>query len=244
LLFLRGRFALCLAHALENLGKYVMRITEIIEARSHPELNPKTPTFDLLDRYMNNHHHLHFNSMDKVGVNLQSKNTHGPFGVYAFPITFFKDNESMFNRLVNLEKPRQVNVLKARSSINTLDLSQLEVDTMSRIKSAVKSLVPRGLRKDSEIQDFFADIVSDPRRQWGIMTRIIARIARVRGQPTQAIWNSLFRRQGYDAIRDNTMLLNDNPNQTVFLHSRAFDIVETIPLRLRSKSTSPTLSDK
>jgi hypothetical protein len=63
---------------------------------------------------------------------------------------------------------------------------------------------------------------------------IIARISRVRGRPTQAIWNTVFRQQGYDAIKDNTGLLNDNPNQIVFLHGRAFDVVKTMPIRLGS----------
>jgi hypothetical protein len=150
----------------------------------------------------------------------------------------------MFDRLANLEKPRQVTVLKPRSGINVLDLSQLDLGTMISIKSAVKSLVPRGLRKDPEIQDFFADTGSEPRRQWQEMAQIIARISRIRGHKTQAVWNSLFRRQGYDAIRDNTGLLNDNPNQIVFLHGRAFDIIETIPIRLKPRPVKASLHDK
>lgn len=231
--FLRWRFALSLALDPAPIN-ITMLIQELFEARSHPELNPKTPTYELLEPYFSGDYYLHFNNVEKVGVNLQSRNTFGPFGVYAFPADHFQGQESGFDSLVQRGRLKLVHVLAPRPGIRVLDLGRLDSAAMDGFKSAVKSVLPRGLRRDPGIQQQLADTESNLRSQWQQAALVIARISRVRGRPTQAIWNSVFRQQGYDAIKDNTALLNDNPNQTVFLHGRAFDVVKTMPIRLGS----------
>jgi hypothetical protein len=232
---LRWRFALSLAldPALINI---TMLIQELFEARSHSELNPKTPTFELLEPYFSGDYYLHFNNVEKVGVNLQSQNTFGPFGVYAFPADHFQGQETVFDQVVQRGQLKLVHVLAPRQGIRILDLSQLDSAKMHSFRSEIKSILPRGLRRDPGIQQQLTDTESNLRSQWHNTAMIIARVARVRGRPTQAIWNTVFRQQGYDAIRDRTALLNDNPNQIVFLHGGAFDVVKTIPIRRASSN--------
>ncbi len=61
-------------------------LQELLEARSHPELNPKISGYEALKPYANDPDiYISYTSIDKIGINPKSSyNT--PFGIYTYPL--------------------------------------------------------------------------------------------------------------------------------------------------------------
>ena len=208
-----------------------MKIHEIFEVRSHPELNVKVNSFEEIKNYIEQHPssrlYLHFNTIEKVGIHLQSKNTYGPFGIYAMPMYYVIDNgESRFNRIVNINKPIYVNILQENPGIKILNLNIIDNNFIQLFFNKINSLSKKKSRVDP------SELTGEVSKDWRLIQSIIGRKASRSGTSSQALWNIILRSMGYDALYDSSSLLNDNPNQIVFLHSKAFTLVKTIPIRL------------
>ena len=204
---------------MNNLKYYINLINE---ARSHPDLNIKSPAIATLEKYKNQPGlYVHFNDIEKIGVNLQSKNTFGPYGVYAFPLDYAIQN---YERIIasGIKTRKYMTILKAKSGINILDLGKIKRATLENIKNLVNTF-SRKIKAQ--------ELTGNNRRDFHNIQITISSIARRIGRSFQSLSNSIFRKLGYDAIYDNNRMLNDNPNQIVFLKSNTFDILETVPFR-------------
>lgn len=68
----------------------IRHFINIVEGRRNPNLNVKKTTASLFAEYEKkygpNGVYVHYNKIEKVGINTRSTNLVGPVGVYAFPI--------------------------------------------------------------------------------------------------------------------------------------------------------------
>lgn len=206
------------------------------EARSHPELNPKISTYNVIRKYSSssnaNQLYLHFNNIEKVGINLKSSNTFGPFGVYAFPISHFsQSSEKSFNYQIkmNRSRARYLNILQIRPDANVLNLTNLTNEVLEQVYNQVKRIHKKVTHSSNK---HYLPLTNNVKHDWRILVSLIGGISSTRDISWQGAFNIVLRQVGYDALYDSSQLLNDNPNQIVFLHTKAFDIVETIPVRL------------
>lgn len=211
-------------------------ITIIDEARSHADLNVKPLTYDIIQKYAASptadQLYLHFNSIEKVGVNLQSKNTYGPYGVYAFPLSYFDQITDVdFNRLVKLNAPSFANILRSNSKINVLNISNISTEEFENLFNQVKKIHKKVTNSSNK---HYSPLTNNIKSDWSIITKMIFDISRKKNIKMQSTWNSVLRNLGYDALYDRSSILNDNPNQIVFLHSNSFKVLETIPIRIKT----------
>lgn len=204
-----------------------MRIRDITELRSHPELNPKTATWQLLEPYWGRDLYLHFSRIEKVGVNLKSTNTWGPWGVYTFPIEYIAQNPTVFRWAAGQVKGGFLHILEPKPGIRVLDLARISEEDVAELRRALKKITGRW----PEITPGTAT------EQWRALMQATSRQIRTSRAPTmnqrpQTLLNKILRRAGWDALRDDQQLLNDAPNQQVFLHGLGYTVLKTIPLRL------------
>jgi hypothetical protein len=218
---------------MHDLRKFI----NIVEARSHPDINPKPLTSDIFQKYQSQYGsdgvYVHFNSIEKVGINIKSQNTFGPLGIYAMPIgiasTYGLDQTKM------MKDVKYANVILPKNSINILNLDTVNVAEMQQLVQSALAFHKRKLKAKS---DFYSSIQlpQDIRQCWRLVVKLLYEYASRRRKKLMYILNSFFRKIGYDAILDSNQIINDNPNQIVFLSSNAFTVLETIPLRFAGRS--------
>ena len=204
-----------------------MKIQDVLEARRNPEQNPKPSTWQELEPYWGKDLYLHFNRIEKVGVNLQSTNTWGPWGVYTFPIGFMEKNPKMFQWAAEFVRGGFLHILEPKPGIRVLDLAQITEGDIEALEAELEKITGKPQDKAQ----------GSPRQQWRDLMQAVSRQwrprtggARLAGRP-QTLLNKILRRAGWDAVLDEHQLLNDNPNQQVFLHGSAYALIKTIPLR-------------
>jgi hypothetical protein len=218
--------------------KYVMNdlrhYINIIETRSHPELNPKPITVDILKQYIKkygkNKLFVHFNDIEKVGINFNPKSTYGPIGIYAYPIE--KSLEIVFYA-VHDAKWKYANVLLPKKDINILNLDTVSEDKVRHIFDATFNLVKKNnVNLANELPMWYT---SNRQENFLIILHMCAAIAKAKGNTNrESIYNIILRSLGYDAVFDTSRILNSNPHQIIFLTPTSFEVIETIPLRLTS----------
>ena len=203
----------------------------IVEGRSNPELNVKPTTADLFDVYLkkygSNGIYVHFNKIEKVGINYNSNNTFGPMGVYAMPIHMATDYGL---RNAKLMKSQYANIISANPGISILNLDTVDISTMQGLaRDALKFHKKKAASKEI---DYKSTVVpNDIRGCWQSIQNLLHNISRRRGKKLSLLMTVFFRKVGFDAIIDNNQIINDNPGQIVFITPGSYDVVETIPLR-------------
>lgn len=207
-------------------AKYLMKIQDVLEARKNPELNPKQSTWRALDSYWGRDLYLHFNRIEKVGVNLQSTNTWGPWGVYTFPIQYIEQNPEMFQWAANHVKGGFLHILAAKPGIRVLRLAQISEEDIAELAKELENITGKSVNLGQ----------GTAREQWRDLMQATSRQIRTHRAPAmterpQTTLNKILRRAGWDAVHDDSQLLNDNPNQQVFLHGSAYTLIKTIPIR-------------
>ncbi len=209
----------------------------IVEARSHPDINPKPLTSDVFQKYQSqygpNGVYVHFNSIEKVGINTRSQNTYGPMGIYAMPIEIASTYGLTQTKM--MKDVKYANIILPKTSINVLNLNTINIAEMQKLVQSVLAFHKRKLKAKS---NFYSSIQlpQDIKECWRLVVKLLYEYASRRQKPLMHILNSFFRKIGYDAILDSNRVINDNPNQIVFLSSNAFTVLETIPLRFSGRS--------
>lgn len=214
-----------------------MRLHEInlIEIRSHPEQNPKLLTIDILQKYLNqygdNKLYVHFGNIEKVGINLQSKNMFGPHGVYAFPL---KNAIPVLDSIkTKTENAKYANILEPTSSAHILNLDTVDVNTMQKILQNAIAFHRKNTKDKPNRYSHFNSVTTVKQIYRSIESLLENYVNRRPSKKLSYLENVFFRSQGYDAIFDTQRIINDNPNQIVFLTPKAFKVIETIPLRFK-----------
>lgn len=208
-----------------------MRIRDITELRRNPELNTKQSTWRDLDSYWGRDLYLHFNKIEKIGVNLKSTNTWGPWGVYTFPIQYIERNPEIFRWAANHVKGGFLHILAPKPGIRVLDLAKITDRDIEQLRKELENITGKSVNLGP----------GTTKEQWRDLMQAASRSIRTNRAPTmsqrpQTLVNKTLRRAGWDAVRDDRQLLNDNPNQQVFLHGLGYTVIKTIPLR-RDKQT-------
>lgn len=200
------------------------------EARSNSELNTKIPAVkiiqDYVDKYGPNGVFVHFNNIEKVGINLNSQNTFGPTGIYAMPIGIAVAYGLHQSKLYN---PKYLNILLPAYT-NLLDLSKVDISTMQSLLAKALAFHKKKV-KDKAIFYTNYTIPNSVQECWVEIIDLLSNYARRKGKNVNHILNIFFRKHGIDAIYDNSRIINDNPNQILFLSSKAFKVIKTIQLR-------------
>jgi hypothetical protein len=202
-------------------------INIVNEARSHPELNPKHLTIDVINQLKQrpdaDQLYVHFNNIEKVGLHLNSNNTFGPTGIYAFPLGFV---DSRILEMSKMHNTKYMNVLKASSSLKLLNLNKVDQSFIQQFYDLVARAYKKALK--SKTKDMMSGSI---RNDWSTIAYMIADIARKRKKPPQHLWNVFLRQLGYDAVYDSSRLMNDNPNQMIFLVPGTYQVVLTEVIR-------------
>lgn len=208
--------------------------TATVESRSHADSNPKQSTSDLLKEYLNKYGegkaYVHFSMLEKVGINPRSRNMYGPHGVYGYPLenAFEVLKQPTLSRMA-----RYANVLVPSSSARILDLDTVSVQRMmALLESAIAFHRKKTKGKPEEYAKY--SNVSDTRAAYKGIAMLLSNYCQRRNRSLSVTLNAFFRSHGYDAIRDTSSIMNDNPNQIVFLVPTAYTVVDRIPLRLDS----------
>lgn len=124
---------------------------------------------------------------------------------------------------------KYANIILAKPDIKILNLDKVTIETM-------KELV-NDARKYTNIND--RSIPIDVKSCWNLITSLLKSYSEPRKKYLYAVQNFFFRvRHRYDAILDNSFVINDNPGQIVFLTPGSFIVEETIPLRFDQSGTS------
>lgn len=204
----------------------------LIEARSHPDSNPKHKTADIFIKYIEKYGssaYVHFNKIEKVGFNfLRNSNIASgtPFGVFAMPIEI-----AASYRLENLTaryQLRYANILIARPDAKILNLDTVSLDVMKELsQQAVK------FYKKKTKDNWYVNIDKLPsvREHYQQITELLSSYSARRKRRDSIVINSFFRNNGYDAILDTNQIINDNSGQIVFLTPSSYEVLETIPIR-------------
>lgn len=207
-------------------------IGRLNEIRSNPERNPKRSTSDVFNDYLHRYGegkvYVHFGKLEKVGINPQSSNMFGPHGVYGYPL------ENAATVLKDPYLPKRAvyaNVIVPTPGARILDLDKVPVQRMKELLSAAVTFHRKKIKDKTNAYERYLD-ASDTRSAYEGIKRLLSDYSRRRGRRLSLVENAFFRSQGYDAIRDTGRIMNDNPNQIVFLVPSAYKVIERIPLRL------------
>lgn len=211
-----------------------MRYCEfIVEARTNPEKNIKVPTEQIFKKYLdinsNNNIYVHFNKIEKVGVNLNSNNTFGPVGVYAMPLRMAISFGLYHSKI---ERSKYANILKLNSTAKVLNLDTVDIPVMQSLVNLAVRFHKKKLKYKTEYYNSL-QIPGTIKQCWDLIQSLLYDYCNRRGwrKKLMHMLNIFFRNAGYDTIIDSNNIINDNPRQIVFLTSQPFSIVETIPIR-------------
>lgn len=207
-----------------------MNITEILESRRNPDVNVKSPTSKILSGYIQKYGHngvfVHFNNIEKVGINFKSQNTFGPIGVYAMPVGISIDYGM---KQAKLNGAKYANILLPTYK-NLLDFNTIDISVMQHLVSKALAFHKKKLKNNSEFYKTF-EIKNSNKECWTQIERLLYDYTRRRGKLLKNIENIFLRNNGFDAVYDNQSVINDNPDQIIFLAPGTFKVEETIPVR-------------
>ena len=223
-----------------------MLLTDLLEARRNPEMNPKVKSG--LEKYLEGHYYVTFTDIPKVGVNPRLSWT-TPYGIYAYPL-FSPLSESWVRQGFPFAGHREyANVLSNRG--NELMLSSVDNHHVERVNELFASEFGQEI-VDIAMSDFRS---RDPAKTFWGMTNYLAGARTLGKQNVSAQkfymmireiawklivkWNALLRELGWDTITDDVgnVIHNLEKFQTVFLNPRAITLVERFrnPLKPTNK---------
>lgn len=219
-----------------------MKITELLEARSNPQLNRKVDTLDQLTKIFDANYgttlYVSFTSINKLGINPNSKYK-TPNGIYAYPLTYVLDD---YNNIPFASGSNYAQVFS--SSGNIMEINNLDSIRAERLKEKIDLLCD--LADDPKAQAQFEKYYEDNRHIgsaiWYYVYYAAKKTAdhsaperyndqgdRVRW-PTALAAANLWRKLGYDGVVDyNTSTIHENePTQAVFFSKDTVHHIATI----------------
>lgn len=197
----------------------------MLEARSHPDLNPKTSIVSLLEPYKDKHsHYITFSDVEKIGINPQSTFNDTPLGLYAYPlkeiwpyleankVPFASDRKYVILFTANHPQLKEIQdyddytLKRDIDKIRKLYLDFIEEKTRLPFDSFIEQCI--GIAKESK---------NKPMASLWAITRVLANLKNT-ARPHIA-WNTIFREIGYMGFTDRrgySIIHENEPIQAVF----------------------------
>lgn len=200
----------------------IRQLISIVEGRRNPDLNLKKTISarfnEIIEELGTDGVYVHYNNIEKVGIHPRSYNLFGPMGVYGMPIDMAK-GYLLYAQKHNL---KYANIILAKPGIKILNLDTITLDEMKKFLEIARSY--------SKLKD--RSIPIDVKSCWRTIIDLLDRYSKIRTKNNFAVQNFFFRKKcGFDAILDNSLIINDNPGQIVFLTPGSYIVKETVPLR-------------
>lgn len=220
---------------------------QLIEARSHTDMNPKISAYDALKPYSNNpDYFISFTKLDKLGINPKSKYD-TPLGIYTYPLKdIWKEyrvdqkksvgqavpfaGTSPYIWLVKVDQSKKfVNDMYSDYGSNDYDKDkQLLLDHIAKNRTDYKFKDDMG---PDQIDYLFFQWTQEAREKNPVMSmwNITRSLSRYRKGTPAVQWNYLLREVlGYSGFADRSgrgYIHPSEPVQAVFLSTRAFSVV-------------------
>lgn len=182
-----------------------MRVEDLFEARSNPNLNPRMTPNDVLSMYGGQKDvYIHFTDSDKIGINPNPDPRYpNPYGVYSYPIEEVKRVTNGFSKPVydRMFAGYMKNIFVFRYNANK-PLYLRETNIPDREFETVRNYFiskSNGQRLD-EINDAFRGNINRAADLWAIVFKLIELLR----LPSSSTSYTVFRKVlGYDMILDD-----------------------------------------
>jgi hypothetical protein len=206
--------------------------TYIQEARSNPDLNPKTPINDIIQRYHDKAKYISgtniknafasFTEIDKLGTNLNPSYKTTPLGIYAYLTDYIIEEigkENPMNYLPYAGGSDYVNLFQVKGNIlvlQKLNQSELQQYYLKLGKFFSHALGAKdGSQEWKTAVDILEEYINDAPRMANVnhsggrlwyVTKQIAKFLSTKREHKEKrylfIWNKIFREIGIDAVLD------------------------------------------
>lgn len=228
-----------------------MKIFELLEARSNPQLNKKIITLDSLQQLSDQHPGIKlfvsFTSINKLGVN-PSSTYHTPNGIYAYPLNYVLIN---YNKIPFASESKFAQVFSCNGKM--FDIKNANLNEVEQIRKQVNQLShinddPRDIKYFEEIFQEYMTSAGDHKGSavWWYIYRIASfqtqgqkpggYITNKEGQqvpvrlPDSLKSAEIWRKLGYSGVIDyNTSTIHPNePTQAVFFSLDKLNRIATL----------------
>jgi hypothetical protein len=240
-----------------------MKLDNLFEKRSHPELNPKISREEILEKYKDRDDiFISYVSKFKVGVNPKSEYD-TPIGIYTYPL------KRMYNQILTNKVPfaghnkylaiiecgiafelRDYNNEKWRRDVAKLtdwfefDFFSLDNEYKEYLISALSLHGPEDVINDET--DFSNLHIYEVIEAVKLMTKgyipgaKLWYVTNILSGFNPKKWNALLRKLGYRAIYDNGdgIIHENEPTQCVLLDPKAYEVLEIIE-NIKPKQNKP-----
>ena len=194
-----------------------MKVTDIIEARKNPELNPKTSINAVLQDYLNQAEKLpgvslsnlfvSFTKLPKLGINPRSEyNT--PIGIYAYPVDFVMSKTKLsrsMNVLPFAGGSPWANIFRVNPDANVIVLQQVSAAMLESYIALIKqNLLPKLGIEDNRFGFgiMLSDVEAESSTPGEVLWRITGELGALMSENAPVGWNEVCRSLGIDGFID------------------------------------------